>query len=230
MLSNQIELIAFIKANLIGETNLSIRGLATLCGVQDTSIIRGAAFNSKKLAEKLEPYGFEPTALVENGFDAKASWLVIEYFAYDSKAKADQAKQIARTFGAIGIMTTFEKLSRPKTALELAREQVKLLERMELLEAEKALLEADNKELATAVDELFEYSSIIRVAKFNRICEKNFKWQTLKAASVKLGLEVKRVPCPRFEYKLLYSHQAWRLAYPNARLPETTTLVINHNY
>jgi phage regulator Rha-like protein len=118
-------------------------------------------------------------------------------------------------------------ISKPKTALQLAKEQVVLLESIERLEAEKHLLEEQNHQLSEAVDELFDYSSIIRIAKFNNVPETNFKWQTLKAMSVKMGIEVKRVPCPRFEYKNLYSHDVWRYTYPNIKLPETTTLVIH---
>lgn len=123
---------------------------------------------------------------------------------------------------------------KPKTAIELAREnlrlaeqQVALLEKIELVETEKALLEFENEKLAEAVDELFEYSSIIRVAKFNDVSETSFNWRLLKAASLKLNVEIKKVPCPRYGDKNLYSHNAWRLAYPEYRLPETTTLVIN---
>ena len=48
--------------------------------------------------------------MIENGFCAKSFWLTLEYYAYESKAKAAGAKQLARTFGQIGVMTAFEKL------------------------------------------------------------------------------------------------------------------------
>lgn len=106
-------------------------------------------------------------------------------------------------------------------ALQLAADQQKAIE---LQEAQIKLLEADNERQAEAIDELFEYSSIIRVAKFNGCSEKAFAWHKLKAASKAIGVEIKKVPCPRFGEKSLYSHDAWRLAYPEYRLPETTTL------
>jgi hypothetical protein len=106
-------LLDYIKSNLLNNgQNLSIRGLARLCDIQHTSIIRDGAFNSEKLGQILTAEGFEAGALEENGFNAKATWLVIEYFAYESKAKAPGAKQIARTFGQIGVMTTFDQLTR----------------------------------------------------------------------------------------------------------------------
>ncbi|MBE9194223.1 Rha family transcriptional regulator [Synechocystis sp. LEGE 06083] len=93
-----------------------------------------------------------------------------------------------------------------------------------LMAAEQKLLKEENRQLSEAVDELFEYSSIVRIAKFNGMNEKAFDWRKLKAASLALGQEVKRVPCPRFETKLLYPHDAWRFCYPEVKLPETLTL------
>ncbi|EKU99749.1 hypothetical protein Lepto7375DRAFT_1817 [Leptolyngbya sp. PCC 7375] len=99
----------FMKENL-EKGNLSIVGVAALCGVSDTSIIRGSAFGSKRIAEKLESKGFEASALVEEGFNSVATWLTIEYFAYDSEAKAVFAKAIARTFGAFGVKSAFDEV------------------------------------------------------------------------------------------------------------------------
>jgi hypothetical protein len=114
----------------------------------------------------------------------------------------------------------------PKTRLELAKEQVKLLEQLELKELQIKLLAEAHERQAEVIDELFDYSSIIRIAKYNGCDEKAFSWHQLKSASVTLEVEIKKVPCPRFGMKNLYSHDAWRLAYPGYRLPETTTLVI----
>lgn len=114
----------------------------------------------------------------------------------------------------------------PQSYLEALKALVAVEEEKQRLEAEKALLEEENHALAEAVDELFDYSSIVRIAKFNRVSETLFSWRKLKAVSQKMGVEVKRVPCPRFEFKNLYSHDVWRICYPEHKLPETTTLVI----
>jgi prophage antirepressor-like protein len=114
----------------------------------------------------------------------------------------------------------------PKSYAQALLEAGRLALELEKAEAEKALLEEQNEQLAEAVDELFDYSSIIRIAKFNNVSESRFKWQTLKAMSKLLGCEIKKVPCPRFETKNLYDHDVWRACYPNVRLPETTTLVV----
>lgn len=116
----------------------------------------------------------------------------------------------------------------PKTYAEALLEAGRLALEKEKLEAENALLEEQNQQLSEAVDELFDYSSIIRIAKFNNVSEKLFKWQTLKAMSIKMKVEIKRVPSPRFEWQNLYSHDVWRYCYPDFKLPETTTLVIQN--
>jgi prophage antirepressor-like protein len=125
------------------------------------------------------------------------------------------------------------QIQKPKSAIELAKENLKLaqqnlflLEEMERKDIVIESLEKDNEHLATAVDELFSYSSIVRIAKFNKVCEKHFSWRRLKAVSEQMGLEIKQVPCPRFVTKNLYSHDVWRIAYPEFILPETTTLTI----
>jgi hypothetical protein len=116
----------------------------------------------------------------------------------------------------------------PQTYKEALKALLAEIEAKELLEAEKSILEQENRLLSEAVDELFDYSSIIRIAKYNEVSEASFNWRLLKAASDKLSVEIKKVPCPRFVSKNLYSHNAWRLAYPEYRLPETTTLIIKH--
>ena len=114
----------------------------------------------------------------------------------------------------------------PQTYLEALKALVASEERLMLAQAEVEVLEEANQALSEAVDELFNYSSIIRIAKFNGISEERFKWHRLKTVSAQLGLEIKKVPCARFGTKNLYSHDAWRVAYPYVNLPETTTLVV----
>jgi hypothetical protein len=142
---------------------------------------------------------------------------------------------LAKKMGAAGANLYMLNLAGYKTAIEQSvpktfREALLLAarqeEQIEMLKIEKQILAEENEQLSEAVDELFSYSSIVRIAKFNNCCEKNFSWRSLKIASIRLGVEIKSVPCPRFSKKNLYSHDAWRLAYPGVRLPETTTLKI----
>lgn len=115
----------------------------------------------------------------------------------------------------------------PKTPLELAREQVRLHEILEHQALIIASLEDDNQRQSEVIDELFDYSSIIRIAKYNSISETNFNWRVLKKICQNSKLEIKKAPCKTYGEKNLYPHEAWRLAYPHHKLPETTTLVIN---
>jgi len=116
------------------------------------------------------------------------------------------------------------QLKTPQTYLEALKALVATEEEKEILKLQNEQLEKENELLSEAVDELFNYSSIIRVAKFNDVSETQFQWRRLKAVTLKMGLEIKKVPCPRYEYKLLYPHDAWRVAYPDISLPETLTI------
>lgn len=117
-------------------------------------------------------------------------------------------------------------ITTPTTYIEALEALLASEKAKELLRIENEQLIEEVEELSETVDELFNYSSIIRIAKFNDICEKSFNWRKLKAASIALKVEVKKVPCPRYGTKNLYSHDAWRLCYPGTMLPETTSLTI----
>jgi hypothetical protein len=109
-IATQQALADLIQDNLVNG-RLSIRAVARLLEVSShQKLILGGMFASQKLAQILTSHGFEAVTLLENGFCAKSFWLTLEYFAYESKAKAPGAKQLARTFGRIGVMTAFDKL------------------------------------------------------------------------------------------------------------------------
>jgi phage antirepressor YoqD-like protein len=144
-IKTQSDLLAFLKDNLSDGKNLSIRGLARLCDVDDKAILNGADFKSDKLGQTLIAHGFQAADLSKEGFDAKATWLVIEYFAYESKAKAEGAKQIARTFGQLGIQLTFDNLTEVKQP-QLPQSYIQALEA--LVASEKA-----KEELSTQLAE-----------------------------------------------------------------------------
>ncbi len=111
IIKSESDFLSFIKDQATSNGNLSIRGVARCCDVSPTSIIEGGHFKAQKLGQTLVDYGFDAAHLVENGFPPQAVWLCIEYFAYESKARAEMAKQLARTFGSIGVMTTLQKLT-----------------------------------------------------------------------------------------------------------------------
>lgn len=107
-ISNFEEFRQYIRENSIGDRALSIKGLAGLCGVHYSSITKGDGFISAKLTQKLAEIGFEGCGLLKYGFNADASWAVVEYYAYESQAKAPGAKRLARLFGALGVAKAFE--------------------------------------------------------------------------------------------------------------------------
>ena len=136
-------------------------------------------------------------------------------------------------YGLAGYKVTVEP-AMPQTYLEALKKLVETVEENEKLKQQNAILadmndglEKDCHRQAEIIDELFDYSSIIRVANFNDCSEKNFNWRYLKSASDKMGIEVKKAPCPRYGQKNLYHHDVWRYCYPDSGLPETTTLTIS---
>jgi hypothetical protein len=211
-----------------GESFASISGYARMSGKGKSTISRrltGVASGDTKTAEIQTGQGVQSVALVNE--DLIAKWL-----PKDNPVVATQLMKLGvRVF--LHKMAGFEIKSEvigvpktPQTYLDALRALVAAEEQKLLLEEKTKILETENQQLAEAVDELFGYSSIIRIAKFNNVSEKAFDWRKLKAASQCMGLDIKRVPCPRFETKLLYSHDAWRFCYPEMKLPETTTLAV----
>jgi hypothetical protein len=68
--------------------------------------------------------------------------------------------------------------------------------------------------LSTALDVLNDWASILRVAKHNKISEKQFSWHKLVEASNQLGFQIKKAPSPRFGYQNLYHLSAFKACYP----------------
>ena len=81
-------------------------------------------------------------------------------------------------------------------------------------EEERERLELENINLTTVVDDLTDWSSIIRIAKHNGVSEKVFKWRLLKAKSLELGYAIKQVPSARYDYQNLYHLNSFRACYP----------------
>lgn len=159
--------------------------------------------------------------------DYKLTRLASYHVALSCDSRGNEQVKLAKHYFATKTREAELQQQKPKTALELEKEQVAILERLEL---QQQIIEEQEKDLlrqAEVIDELFDYSSIIRIAKFNNIHESNFTWRMLKAVSIKMNLEIKKVPDPNFVTKNLYHHDAWRFAYPDAKLPDTTTLRIN---
>jgi hypothetical protein len=194
----QSDFLSFIKENLTTKNNLTIRGMARLVGVADTSLINRASFNSKKLGQSLTQQGFEAASLSELGFPPKAVWLVIEYYAYDAKVIKPEALQIARTFGQLGIELTFDQLTstpeaKPITLVDALIESLKitrqLQEQVDRLEEGQKEVKQETimiKESLRQVREKILYKNNPREGQgIYRYCKSTFTGITVSGTAVK---------------------------------------------
>jgi hypothetical protein len=173
--------------------------------------------------------GSQITNIISRRLGAKA----IKKFNPDLYDKMSDAGHVVFLHQLAGykVSSTAVEPPKPQTMLEwaeafVASEKARLVaeEAKLLLQAENEVLKQEVEGLSEIVDELFDYSSIIRIAKFNNVPETRFEWWVLKKASKAENLEIKKAPCQRYGQKNLYNHTAWRRAYPGIKLPETTTL------
>jgi len=221
--------IELIINTVTGESFASVSGYARLSGKAKSTI--SGRFGKVGLSEaQIETTtGLKTVRLIPED-------LIIKWLPKDNPEMASQLMRLGvrvylHKLAGFDVSTTAtpSTVNTPKTYIEALKALIASEEEKEILRAEKALVEEQNLVLSEVVDELFGYSSIIRVAKFNNVSETNFKWQTLKAVSDKMGIEIKKVPCPRFVWKNLYSHDVWRVCYPNYSLPETVTITVKSN-
>jgi hypothetical protein len=215
--------------SITGEAFATQSGYARMVGLERNTITqrckrgsKGCDISSIKSAEILTPGGLQGVTLIPAD-------VVFDWAMKDSP-------ELAKAMGKAGATVYLHKLAgydvkstavepiTPQTYLEALKALVASEEEKERLKLENAELMEEVEQLTEVVDELFDYSSIIRVAKFNGVSEKSFSWRKLKQASELKEVEIKKVPCPRYGTKNLYNHSAWLLAYPEVKLPETTYL------
>jgi len=113
-INTQSDLLKYLKSEAINR-KLRIRGLARLCGIADKSLINRGDFNNTKLAKVMRDAGFNAADIIKNGFSGEACWIIIDYYAYKSRASAEGAKKIVECFGYVGFMDTFNQL--PETTV-----------------------------------------------------------------------------------------------------------------
>lgn len=161
-------------------------------------------------------------------------FLTVECFKlWSMMAKTEQGKQVRLYFLQCEKVAKQKSLSAtPQTYLEALKALVAVEEAREQLALENSILqsqvqdlEADNERQAELVDELYNYSSIVRIAKLNNISEKSFNWRRLKSTCEVLKLEILQAPDQKFGVRNLYPREAWSIAYPEAKLPEILSLV-----
>ena len=81
-------------------------------------------------------------------------------------------------------------------------------------EESKIALTQENAVLNDMLDNTFGYCSILRASQHLGVHEKTFNWRPLKDAAKQIGLDVKKVPSPRYEYQNLYPIKAFEQCYP----------------
>ena len=210
-------------------------GYARMSGKDRTTIVKrckGCEQNTVKTAEIQTLGGLQGCELIPA--DVVFKWLMKDNV------------ELAETMGSVGATVYLHQLAGykissnaiapttpalPQTYVEALKALVQAEEEKEALALENSMqavqideLEEDVDRLSEIADELFNYSSIIRIAKLNNVNEKVYNWRKLKAASNVKGVEVKQSPCQRYGVKNIYSHDAWKAAYPEAKLPETSGL------
>lgn len=179
--------------------------------------------------------GVEPTTTGIAAVVAENIFLSVECFKmWAMMAGTEQGRQIRLYFlecEKIAKAITPTTPALPQTYVEALKALVQAEEEKERLALENSLqaaqideLEEDVDRLSEITDELFDYSSIVRIAKLNDVNEKTYNWRKLKAASKIKGVEVKHAACPRYGVKNLYHSDAWKLAYPDAKLPVNSAL------
>lgn len=245
-----------IEVNAQGIGKASVRGTARLAGVSHPALTKAfepGNLGNSKLSVFLTEWGIEPgnqALFSSEGIGDIACSLIVKYYAtYAGRYCNKQAQKMDMAMSAGGVRSWMQKLKGwkpehqhqlPQTYLEALKALVASEEEKARLQQQKQKLQDENERLAIMnedleqeveilaeeVDELFSHSSIIRIAKYNQVDEKQFKWRLLKAEAKKLGLEVKKVPCPRYQTKNLYPHQVWQNVYPDAALPESTTITV----
>jgi hypothetical protein len=117
------DFLGFISDETTKSGNLSTRGVERCCGVGNNTLIKSVGFAGRKLGQTLTSHGFQAVDLTRDGWPPAAVWLAIEYFAWESKAKAPMAKQLARTFGAFGVKNALDHLKPKAGSINLAQWQ-----------------------------------------------------------------------------------------------------------
>jgi len=82
----------------------------------------------------------------------------------------------------------------------------------------KRLAEAKVDCLQIELDQSKEYYSIKRVAETNHVFWKMFDWRTLKRISAEIGTAVKKIFDANYGEVNVYHADAWKRAYPDAKL------------
>ena len=121
--------------------------------------------------------------------------------------------QLSPKFTA-ALVDRWQELEKQLLEPKLPQTYLDALKALVALEESKIALTQENAVLNDMLDNTFGYCSILRASQHLGVHEKTFNWRPLKDAAKQLGLDVKKVPSPRYEYQNLYPIKAFEQCYP----------------
>jgi phage regulator Rha-like protein len=195
----------FLTTNMAQATTMTSREIAELTGKRHDHVMRDiTAMLTQLHGDGGVPKFGDTYTNEQNGqtypmFALPYEETVCLLTGYDAKAR-------------MAVIKRWQELEKPKqkTRVELARENLALE-----VEIEAKALQIEN--LSTALDTLKDWSSILKIAKLNKVSEKTMSWHKLKAASETLGFVVKKAESPRFGFQNLYHSAAFKYCYPHLK-------------
>lgn len=201
------ELITINKSK-IGDNEInavSARDLYAGLGLNQANWVRWSKANietNEFFKENLDWLGF---IVKMNGNETKDYYISIEF--------AKHLAMMAKTEKAHDYRNYFIECEKKVMDSKLPSNYIEALTL--LIESEKAkeVLKLENNKLTTLLDREFGYASIIRASAYAGVHEKHFDWRVLKTYTIGLGMEVKKVPSPRFGYMNLYPLKAFQACY-----------------
>lgn len=219
----------FIVNKETGAISISQRKCAELLGVYKNSIshyIKSKIGHCPQENDMNHTIKEDNNILLSSQIDETLFFSLVEYYAFESKAKNETAlnlyKQIAKAGSRAFLYSQagyqFQVVEQPKlpqTYKEALRELLVVLdERDAEIEAhnETKLVLEDKK---IQLDESMNYLSIKRVAQFNNIPWRSISWRKLKST----GYEIKSIFDANYGNVNAYSRDAWLEVYPDLVLP-----------
>ena len=101
---SKLDILELFRSECRLDGTLSHRGMAKLAGISDhKALVRGGDIRSQKLAQKLAETGFQAGDIILNGWSIQSAVLCLEYYAFEARTTSEQAKNLFRSFGAVGM-------------------------------------------------------------------------------------------------------------------------------
>ncbi len=116
---------AEIKVDANGNATLTMRGTSRLLNLGSNQLSHH--YMAATLIQTLTEYGFDPASFNEKGIPDVALGLIANYYAYESKATNDQAKQVAQFLSAMGARAALRQVAGWKPVAQTYAESLREL-------------------------------------------------------------------------------------------------------